>query len=153
MIPKPSVIYIKDFDVTQGDWRVDRQGKELEEFKVVQKTKLTEFLMERLAEIAPVKQYDEANKPTEGLMITGHFTVMEQGSRALRMFIGSGTGATKLNTYVKVYDLSKSTETPIATFDTGNGSGMAQGLGSHGLHSDLVATSREIREELRLRIK
>ncbi len=60
-------------------------------------------------------------------LIRGQFKTVDQGSRALRAFVGFGTGRTTLETEVQVYDLSVSAQAPLLTFETTGGSGAEPG--------------------------
>jgi hypothetical protein len=93
--------------------------------------------------------------------VTGQFTYVEQGSRALRAVVGMGAGGTKVETTVRLYDLSVSSSKPVVTFNTTGGSnaqpgvitggglnagGLSSGvLNVYGLDDDLKRTAREIR--------
>jgi hypothetical protein len=156
----PQFIYVQLFDTKDGTWLVDREGKELEEFKKIIAEHLQEMMLERFVEIAPT---DLAPKklPKSGLLVTGEFTYVEQGSRALRAVVGMGAGGTKVNTIVRLYDLAESGSKPVVTFSTTGGSnaqpgvitgggltpgGLSSGaLNVYGLDDDLKRTAREIR--------
>ena len=111
-------------------------------------------MIERLPEIAPTEEVPNP-LPKSGLLVTGEFVTVKQGSRALRMGIGFGAGGTKVETKVRLFDLAQSATDPIATFTTTGGSNaqpgwiagewVAGGPNATGLESDWERTSREIR--------
>jgi Domain of unknown function (DUF4410) len=51
-------------------------------------------------------------------LVTGEFVRVTQGSRALRGLVGLGAGGTKLETAVRVYDLSHLSKGPVLQFET-----------------------------------
>jgi len=156
----PKMIYVQLFDVKGGTWLVDREGQELDEFKKTIADHLQQMMLERFPEIAPTDIATE-KLPKQGLLVTGEFTYVEQGSRALRAVVGMGAGGTKVETVVRLYDLSVSSSKPVVTFSTTGGSnaqpglltggGMTVGgassaaLNVYGLDDDLKRTAREIR--------
>ena len=90
---------------------------------------------------------------------------MNQGSRALRAFVGFGAGRTKLETIVHVYDLQAGySGMPFMSFTTSGGSGAMPGAlasigpigavvkgvagAAKGLTQDTARTSREITAQL-----
>jgi len=161
-IAKPKAIYVQTFDTSNGEWNVDRTGQELVEFKKNAGLELQRMMVERFPEIAPTYPIP-AKLPSSGLLVTGEFTRVNQGSRALRMGIGFGAGGTKVETTVRIYDLSISQTDPIATFKTTGGSNaqpgwlaggwIAGGINGTGLQDDWERTSREIRNFILDRIK
>jgi hypothetical protein len=162
---KPKMIYILDFSTASGDWQVDREGRELVDFKrdiqyLLQKT-MTEDLTKRLIYAEPGAKTDWSLHKNAWL-IRGQFVTVYQGSRALRGVVGLGAGGTKLETHVQVYDLSHDSGVAFMTFSTSGGSnaepgaavtfttaplelalGSASGVG-HGLSEDAKRTAREI---------
>ncbi len=164
---KPQKIYVRDFAVDLSEFNVDREGWELENFKQLTSTMMTEALIERigkhLIEAVPLREGDPL--PIGNVwLLEGRFDKVNQGSRALRMFIGFGAGGSKLNTSIEVYDLSNPGLTPILTFSTTGGSGASPGaitsgpgiqgaisagitlasLSSSGITEDVERTSRMI---------
>jgi hypothetical protein len=124
---KPTIVYVAPFDVTKGIWNVDRDGDELELFKKNASLELQRMMIERFPEIAPTLEAP-STLPNEGLLVTGEFTRINQGSRAMRIIIGFGAGGTKVETNVRLYDLSVSFGTPVATFKTTGGSNAQPGF-------------------------
>jgi hypothetical protein len=160
ILKPPQFIYVQLFDVDGGTWLVDREGRELGEFKKAISGHLQEMMLERFLEIAPT---DMAPKklPGTGLLVAGEFTYVEQGSRALRAVVGMGAGGTKVKTVVRLYDLSVSNSKPVVIFSTTGGSNAQPGLltgggftiggvssavmNVYGLDDDLKRTAREVR--------
>lgn len=126
----PQKVYVQDFSTDKGEFKVDREGAELAEFKAdLQKmmTKgITVDLTKRLITAVP---WDNKRRPhTENAwLIQGQFVRVNQGSRLLRGAVGFGLGGTKLETYVWVYDLSSSSDQPFMSFATTGGSNAEPG--------------------------
>ena len=166
---KPKRIYVERFSTEGAAFNVDREGKELAEFKKATAKLLQNMLIERLPEIAP-SSGAPTKLPREGWLIKGRFVRVNQGSRALRSVMGLGLGATKMETEVEVYDLRRSKSVPFFKFRTTGGSNAEPGavLGAgplnaityagvgvgvignaiHGITEDSQRTSREIRNAL-----
>lgn len=161
---KPEKIYVRDFSDTEGKWNVDREGQELADLKKKIQGKLTSDIVERASKhlVTSIRDDNSAPLPPQNAwLITGRFTRVNQGSRALRAIIGFGAGGTKLETEVAVYDLSAgSNSQPFLTFSTTGGSGASQagalaggpigalpnaaGGAAAGLNNDITRTAREI---------
>jgi hypothetical protein len=169
----PQKIYVADFDVANGNFKVDREGPELVDFKrnlrdMMQTASVTD-LSHRLIPAVPATKA-QAFQPENAWLIRGEFTKVNQGSRLLRGAIGFGAGGTKMETNIYVYDLNQSSNTPFLTFSTTGGSNaepgavtggatdpvvaaigvVASGAGNvaHGLTEDTARTAREITAEL-----
>jgi len=169
----PLKIYVADFDIANGNFKVDREGTELTEFKenlraMMQTASVTD-LSHRLVPALPTTK-EQGFQPENAWLIRGEFTKVNQGSRLLRGAIGFGAGGTKMETNIYVYDLNQSTNTPFLTFSTTGGSNaepgavtgaatdpvvlaigvVASGAGgvAHGLTEDTARTAREITAEL-----
>ncbi len=169
----PKKVYVAAFEVASGEFKVDREGAELAEFKhnlqAMMQAGLVTDLTHRLVAAVPTDQ-SHGWAPENAWLIRGEFTRVDQGSRFLRAAIGFGAGGTKVETHVSVYDLNRSAETPFLTFSTTGGSGAepgaitaiatdpveiavevaAGGAGglAHGLTEDTARTAREITAEL-----
>lgn len=169
----PQKIYIAMLDTAHGNFKVDREGVELAEFKqnlqAMMQTGLVTDLSHRLILAVPATP-EQVFQPENAWLIRGEFTKVNQGSRLLRGAIGFGAGGTKMETNVYVYDLNQSATTPFLTFSTTGGSNAepgavtggatdpvvavigvaASGAGgvAHGLTEDTARTTREITAEL-----
>jgi len=162
---KPKLIYVLDFSTAQGDFQVDREGRELDNFKrdiqfMLQKA-MVDDLSKRLVYADTGTKTDWA-RHQDAWLIRGQFVKVYQGSRALRSAIGFGAGGTKMETRVEVYDLSQDSGTAFLTFSTTGGSNAEPGaaftfstapeaiaLGgasgaAHGVSEDTKRTAREI---------
>ena len=169
----PQKIYVADFDIANGNFKVDREGVELAEFKqnlraMMQAASVTD-LSNRLIPAVPTTK-EQGFQPENAWLIRGEFTKVNQGSRLLRGAIGFGAGGTKVETNIYVYDLNQNSNTPFLTFSTTGGSNAepgavtgaatdpvvaaigvaASGAGNvaHGLTEDTARTAREITAEL-----
>jgi len=60
-------------------------------------------------------------------LITGEFVRVNGGSRELRGLVGLGLGGTKMETLVRVYDLSRLSKEPVLQFETSGGSNAEPG--------------------------
>jgi hypothetical protein len=166
---KPEIIYVDDFQTGQGDFKVDRTGPELAEFKrnlqVMLNVALTTDLTYRLVPAASATK-SKHSRLKNAWLVRGEFVTVKQGSRLLRGAIGFGAGGTKVETRVQVYELAQNAEVPILTFSTTGGSNSEPGavlalstdplelaIGgvsgvAHGLSEDTARTAREITAEL-----
>jgi len=164
----PEIIYVADFSTAHSDFKVDRTGKELAEFKqnlqLMLKTAMAADLTDRLAPAAAVGKGKQSGLKNAWL-VRGEFTTVEQGSRLLRSAVGFGAGQTKVETRVEVYGLAQNPGTPFLTFSTTGGSGSEPGAllafstdplelaiggvsgAAHGLSEDTKRTAREITAE------
>jgi hypothetical protein len=169
----PQKIYVADFDIANGNFKVDREGAELVDFKqnlrtMMQTASVTD-LSHRLIPAFPTTK-EQGFQPENAWLIRGEFTKVNQGSRLLRGTIGFGAGGTKVETNIYVYDLNQNSNTPFLTFSTTGGSNAepgavtggatdpvvaaigvaAGGAGgvAHGLTEDTARTAREITAEL-----
>lgn len=169
----PQKIYVADFDIANGNFKVDRDGVELAEFKqnlrVMMQAASVADLSHRLIPAVPTTK-EHGFRPENAWLIRGEFTKVNQGSRLLRGAIGFGAGGTKVETNIYVYDLNQNSNTPFLTFSTTGGSNAepgavtggatdpvvaaigvaASGAGNvaHGLTEDTARTAREITAEL-----
>jgi hypothetical protein len=169
----PQKIYVADFDIANGDFKVDREGTELLGFKqnlrAMMQTASVKDLSQRLIPAVPTTK-EQGFQPENAWLIRGEFTKVNQGSRLLRGTIGFGAGGTKVETNIYVYDLNHNSNTPFLTFSTTGGSNAepgavtgaatdpvvavigvaASGAGgvAHGLTEDTARTAREITAEL-----
>jgi hypothetical protein len=159
---RPQVIYVRDFTVQMESFKVDRKDAELLEFQKKTVESMSAELLERLGKIYPCQPLAaDAPAPTGACwVLEGRFLRVNQGSRALRMFIGFGAGGTKMETAVQVYDLSQANVQPIMSFDTTGGSNAEPGaiastdpysaaasaasLAGRGISEDTKRTSRMI---------
>lgn len=169
----PLKIYVADFDIANGSFKVDREGAELAQFKrnlraMMQTASVTD-LSHRLIPAVPTTK-EQGFQRENAWLIRGEFTKVNQGSRLLRGAIGFGAGGTKMETNIYVYDLNQNSNTPFLTFSTTGGSNaepgavtgaatdpvilaigvVASGAGgiAHGLTEDTARTAREITAEL-----
>jgi hypothetical protein len=169
----PAKIYVADFDVANGNFKVDREGPELAEFKqnlrdMMQTGSVTDLSRRLIPAVAATKE--QGFRPENAWLIRGEFTKVNQGSRLLRGVVGFGAGGTKVETNIYVYDLSRNSSAPFLTFSTTGGSNaepgavtgaatdpvvaaigvVASGAGgiAHGLTEDTARTAREITAEL-----
>jgi Domain of unknown function (DUF4410) len=134
---KPQVLIVKDFGFpNQATIRADRSGNELAAFERNLQVSLRDQLVRALGRYGiPVtvattpQDLRKLRKPQPAWLITGQFTRVNQGSRALRVALGLGAGGTKMETVTQVYDLSsRSRQQPLFTFSTTGGSNAEPGM-------------------------
>lgn len=127
----PDEILIRPFVVSDEALRVDRDSEALEEFKKELRDRLAKQMAERLKKhVAPARVVAEGDALPQGnfWLVTGEFQRVNQGSRLLRSVVGFGTGGTKMDTVVRVYELSQQQPREFLTFETTGGSNMTQGV-------------------------
>jgi hypothetical protein len=126
----PDKILVRPFEFWEPGLRVDRSGESLERFKYDLQEEFTRDLVERLTKhVAPAKAIAATAPLPRGnyWLVTGRFDRVYQGSRLLRSSIGFGFGATKFETSVVIYDLSRSSRKPVLLIETTGGSNAAAG--------------------------
>lgn len=126
----PAKIYIADFTTPQDAFRVDRSGEALVTLLRDTARGLTDRLVTRIARhVAPAEPLPVGGvlSPRDAWLVAGRFKRVNQGSRALRAIIGLGSGGTKMETTVLVYDLNENPARPFLTFETTGGSNAAPG--------------------------
>jgi len=127
----PQRLVVADFGYADesGRVRVDREGPELRAFKRDLTVKMRGYLAKALGRFGiPVEQTVDGKVPPgpPGWLVTGEFTRINQGSRALRIVVGLGAGGTKMQTRVRV--VSTSTGRPVCSFRTTGGSNADSGI-------------------------
>jgi hypothetical protein len=127
----PDAILVQPFQVDPAVLRVDREGQELRSFQRDLSGTLTLQLLRRLPRhVAPARILPAGEAPPRGDMwlVTGSFERVNQGSRFLRSTVGFGAGGTKMETSVRVFDLSGPYPKEFISFKTTGGSNFSQGL-------------------------
>jgi len=127
----PQRIIVGDFGYADqlGKVRVDREGKDLRIFKENLTLKMRGFLIKDLTRFGiPVEETagDRVPPGPHGWLVTGQFTRINQGSRALRIVVGLGAGGTKMDTRVRV--VSTRSGRPVCSFRTTGGSNADSGI-------------------------
>ena len=127
----PDAVLIRPLKVTNEALRVDRDSEELEEFKKQLRERLARQTAERFNKhVAPARVVRDGDALPTGnyWLVTGEFQRVNQGSRALRSIVGFGAGGTKMDTVVRVYELSQAEPREFLTFETTGGSNFSQGV-------------------------
>lgn len=127
---KPEKIYVRDFEVPASAFFVDREGNELLDFRLETQDRLSRQLIRRLNEdVLPAEKLGLRESIPRGnyWMLAGKFQRVVQGSRLLRMAIGFGAGATKMETVSVLYDLSTPEPRPLLSLHTTGGSNAEPG--------------------------
>lgn len=130
-ISAPDKILVRPFTVDRVNFRVDREGNVLEEFEEEFSGDFARRLAERLSKHvvpASVVERDEKITDPRSWVVEGHFKRVHQGSRALRMLVGFGLGASKTETRVEIFQPSgKRGMVRIAELETTGGSNAEPG--------------------------
>jgi Domain of unknown function (DUF4410) len=158
----PKQIFVADFDTSKGVFRVNRSGDELTTLQEKTANVLADYLVSDLSKsvIPATRQNGSRRTRADAWLITGEFVRVNEGSRALRGLIGLGAGGTKMETLVRVYDLSHLSKEPVLQFETSGGSNAEPGAvlggmfgalpnalrnaGARGVTDDTARTAREI---------
>jgi len=127
-VKMPEKIYVQRFSMDGAKVEIDMQGKELEDYKQAVVDMLHTRLVDRLPEIAPVEEYKGGPLPMEGWLIQGRFTWVNHGTKAARVLVGFGLGATKMETEVEVTELDGGTPRKFLALKTTGGSNAEPGL-------------------------
>lgn len=127
-IKMPEKIYVQKFSMDGARVEIDKQGKELEEYKQAVVDLLHTRLVDRLPEIAPVEEYKGGPLPMEGWLIQGKFTWVNHGTKTARVLVGFGLGATKMETEVEVTELDGGKARKFLMLKTTGGSNAEPGL-------------------------
>jgi Domain of unknown function (DUF4410) len=158
----PKQIFVADFDTSKGTFHVSRSGDELVTLQQKTANVLADYLVADLNKsVVPATRQNGSRKSrADAWLITGEFLRVNGGSRALRGLIGAGAGGTKMETIVRVYDLSHLSKEPVLQFETSGGSNAEPGAvlggmfgalpnalrnaGARGVTDDTARTAREI---------
>ncbi len=128
---RPVQLLVAAFGAPADVLRVDRQGGELARFQDRLTAGLRAQTVRRLAALGvPAAAVAPADRlpPQPAWLVTGRFTRVNQGSRALRVGVGLGAGGTKMETRVEVRDLSLPGQPVVTAFRTTGGSNAEPGL-------------------------
>jgi Domain of unknown function (DUF4410) len=161
--PKPpGQIFIADFDTSRGAFHVNRSDQELIALQQKTSNALADYLVADISKsVMPATRQNGLRRTrANAWLITGEFVRVNQGSRVLRGLIGLGAGGTKMETIVRVYDLSRLSKGPVLQFETSGGSNAEPGAllggligalpnalrnaGKRGISDDTARTAREI---------
>jgi len=158
----PKQIFVADFDTSKGTFHVSRSGDQLVTLQQKTANVLANYLVADLSKsvVPATRQNGSRNTRADAWLITGEFVRVNEGSRALRGLIGAGAGGTKMETIVRVYDLSRLSKEPVLQFETSGGSNAEPGAvlggmfgalpnalrnaGARGVTDDTARTAREI---------
>ena len=75
-----------------------------------------------------VRQSGPLQVPEKGLAIHGKLVTLDEGSRAKRVFVGFGVGATQLDTRARLYMRGSGGPEKIAEYETTSDSGWKPGI-------------------------
>lgn len=158
----PRQILIADFDTSKNVFHVNQTDAELGVLQQKTTNVLANYLVSDLSKSLMPAARQNGSRPAraDAWLITGEFVRVNGGSRELRGLIGLGLGGTKMETVVRVYDLSRSSKEPLLQFETSGGSNAEPGAlvsglfgalpnalrnaGARGITDDTARTAREI---------
>ncbi len=126
----PRVIFVQPFEFDEGAILVDRDGRRLEEFEATLRREMMQNLVERLPQyVAPAEGIPSQAVVPHGdyWLVSGKFTRLNQGSRALRGTVGFGAGGTKMDVSVTVSEMSGEAPRSFLLIETTGGSNAAPG--------------------------
>jgi hypothetical protein len=159
----PRGIYVRPFEFDEGTVRVDREGQKLDEFQKELQDKLATEMVARFRKfLAPADVLPESSTVPKGdfWVVTGRFTRINQGSRALRSTVGFGAGGTKLDVSATVSNHSSGQAKPFVLIQTTGGSNAMPGAvmgviawpmilnGAEGLLAGVTADARRTSKEI-----
>lgn len=127
---RPEALYVRPFVVQRGVEFDAAAAAPGEDVAAKLGSMVAQGILSRAPElVAPGRLLDNAAPaPSEGLLVQGKILRVRQGSRALRMAIGFGAGRTRMETSVRVFNLSASATEPWLAFETTGGSNMEPGV-------------------------
>ena len=158
----PKQILIADFDTSHNVFHVNQTGTELGVLQQKTTNVLANYLVSDLSKSVMPAARQDGPRPARAnaWLITGEFVRVNGGSRELRGLVGLGLGGTKMETVVRVYDLSRLSKEPVLQFETSGGSNAEPGAleggmfgalpnalrnaGARGITDDTARTAREI---------
>ncbi len=159
----PRGIFVRPFEFEEGTVRVDREGQRLSDFEKELQDKLTAELVARFRKfLAPADGLPaNADVPAgDYWVVTGKFTRINQGSRALRSTLGFGAGGTKLDVSATVANHTTGEAKPFVLIQTTGGSNAMPGAimgviawpmilnGGEGLMAGVTADARRTSQEI-----
>lgn len=127
----PDGILVREFVIPYQGLRVDRSGGDLEKFKKELRQQTALQIAEQLKKhVAPAWVLAEGDALPQGnyWVVEGEFERVNQGSRLLRSVVGFGTGGTKMETAVRMSELSGAEPREFLRFETTGGSNVSQGV-------------------------
>jgi len=125
----PKQILIADFDTSQNVFHVSQRGTELGVLQQKTTNVLANYLVSDLSKSVTPAARQGGSRPARAnaCLITGEFVRVNGGSRELHGLVGLGLGGTKMETVVRVYDLSRLSKEPVLQFETSGGSNAEPG--------------------------
>lgn len=126
-------VYIRDFELDEADMKKDSgvAGKGMRNRLPILSRKndleeKTRKLVETMSD-SLVKEFSDQGilahrvsrstpLPNSGILVSGGFTQVDEGSRIKRTVIGFGKGEVKTEVYVNVFDLSVGRDSPVIAF-------------------------------------
>jgi hypothetical protein len=174
--PKPAVIYVTDFDLgaqdiqhqegilpegPRGGGRVRGLLSGAPKDPEARARQLVDLMATSLLKdltkggFSALRLPPGAATPTEGWLVRGVFTEVQEGNRLQRALIGFGQGATDLQVITDVADLSHGPPKPLYEVDTDASSGKTPGaaptlvLGPYGAAARFVMAKKDLEKNVK----
>jgi hypothetical protein len=129
---RPAHVYVVPFDTTSGAFKIagDKTGGVAPAFRKDVADKLADYTVQNVSKhVVPASRVPSAAAaPKSGWLISGRFIRVNTGNRGLRMMVGLGSGGTKVETAVEVFDLASNRTKPFLHFTTTGGSNAMPGF-------------------------
>ncbi|HEV7869157.1 MAG TPA: DUF4410 domain-containing protein [Chthoniobacteraceae bacterium] len=131
-VAKPQRIYVAPFSTEHT--RIQAAGKQdparIAALKQSASTLLADYTVQNVSKhVAPASKVSTAaGAPKSGWLVNGRISRLSTGNRSMRVMVGLGVGATKMETEVEVFDLAASRRDPFLRFTTTGGSNAMPGL-------------------------
>jgi hypothetical protein len=125
---KPARIYVEPFGFEHAVVKEHPMRKNPGSLKTETQDLLAKYLVQELTKkFAPATLVKRGSAPRSGgWLVSGEFTRINEGSRAMRVSFGLGLGGTKIETRVAVRNLPAKNK-PFLAFETTGGSGASPG--------------------------
>ncbi len=130
------VVHVERFDISTVDFTGDQGEHTAEEVQGL----LQSGLLRELRHAGfTAHAVDAGGGATSGILVAGHFELVDAGSGTARALVGMGAGQSKMICEVRLFDVAVSSETPAHEMRVAGGSGGRGGLASSGYASDADA--------------
>lgn len=129
-VPQPVAVYLYDFDTDETEIHLSDEKRSPQEIARQVAQGLSTALEQEMKDhdIRVVRQSGPLRVPEGGLAIHGDLVKLDEGSRAKRVLVGFGYGATQLDTRARLYLRGKAGPEKIAEYKTTSASGPKPGI-------------------------
>ena len=129
-VPQPVAVYLYDFETDETVIHLSDEDRSPQKIAQQASRGLSKIIEKEMRDnkIVVVRQSGPFQVPEGGLAIHGDLLKLDEGSRAKRVFIGFGYGATQLDTRARVYMRGSSGPEKIAEYEITSASGPKPGV-------------------------